>query len=160
MDSGQIDFYQHDKVCTNTCRSTKFDLLISSARAPVPGQQSVVQTPTSADGKKAASSGTSFPLMLPPSLGLLNQVSRIAHHLLPACSRAVQEAAPVSGQEGASRVLSESCPRRRAGSSGWAAVAGGSLGSQGSSLRRDPSWLGAPCELEQCFLTCFLSEGL
>nr|XP_020662579.1 glucocorticoid modulatory element-binding protein 1 [Pogona vitticeps]XP_020662580.1 glucocorticoid modulatory element-binding protein 1 [Pogona vitticeps] len=50
MDSGQIDFYQHDKVCTNTCRSTKFDLLISSARAPVPGQQSMVQTPTSADG--------------------------------------------------------------------------------------------------------------
>ncbi|XP_012606005.2 glucocorticoid modulatory element-binding protein 1 isoform X1 [Microcebus murinus] len=51
MDSGQIDFYQHDKVCSNTCRSTKFDLLISSARAPVPGQQtSVVQTPTSADG--------------------------------------------------------------------------------------------------------------
>lgn len=51
MDSGQIDFYQHDKVCTNTCRSTKFDLLISSARAPMPGQQSVVQTPTSADGR-------------------------------------------------------------------------------------------------------------
>uniref|UniRef100_A0A8C4LXV7 Glucocorticoid modulatory element binding protein 1 n=1 Tax=Equus asinus TaxID=9793 RepID=A0A8C4LXV7_EQUAS len=52
MDSGQIDFYQHDKVCSNTCRSTKFDLLISSARAPVPGQQtSVVQTPTSADGR-------------------------------------------------------------------------------------------------------------
>ncbi|XP_020662579.2 glucocorticoid modulatory element-binding protein 1 [Pogona vitticeps] len=50
MDSGQIDFYQHDKVCTNTCRSTKFDLLISSARAPVPGQQSMVQTPASADG--------------------------------------------------------------------------------------------------------------
>ncbi|XP_059945268.1 glucocorticoid modulatory element-binding protein 1 isoform X3 [Mesoplodon densirostris] len=50
MDSGQIDFYQHDKVCSNTCRSTKFDLLISSARAPVPGQQTnVVQTPTSAD---------------------------------------------------------------------------------------------------------------
>uniref|UniRef100_A0A8C5JYE3 Glucocorticoid modulatory element binding protein 1 n=1 Tax=Jaculus jaculus TaxID=51337 RepID=A0A8C5JYE3_JACJA len=50
MDSGQIDFYQHDKVCSNTCRSTKFDLLISSARAPVPGQQtSVVQTPTAAD---------------------------------------------------------------------------------------------------------------
>ncbi|XP_070619894.1 glucocorticoid modulatory element-binding protein 1 isoform X1 [Erythrolamprus reginae] len=50
MDSGQIDFYQHDKVCTNTCRSTKFDLLFSSARAPVPGQTSLVQTPTSADG--------------------------------------------------------------------------------------------------------------
>ncbi|XP_054855322.1 glucocorticoid modulatory element-binding protein 1 [Eublepharis macularius] len=53
MDSGQIDFYQHDKVCTNTCRSTKFDLLISSARAPVPGQQSLVQTPTSTDGNIA-----------------------------------------------------------------------------------------------------------
>ncbi|XP_048413922.1 glucocorticoid modulatory element-binding protein 1-like isoform X1 [Stegostoma tigrinum] len=51
MDSGQLDFYQHDKVCTNTCRSTKFDLLISSARAPVPSQQSnVIQTPTSIDG--------------------------------------------------------------------------------------------------------------
>ncbi|XP_074161697.1 glucocorticoid modulatory element-binding protein 1 isoform X4 [Sminthopsis crassicaudata] len=51
MDSGQIDFYQHDKVCSNTCRSTKFDLLISSARAPVPGQQTgMVQTPASADG--------------------------------------------------------------------------------------------------------------
>ncbi|XP_028936964.1 glucocorticoid modulatory element-binding protein 1 [Ornithorhynchus anatinus] len=51
MDSGQIDFYQHDKVCTNTCRSTKFDLLISSARAPVPGQQaSVGPGPPTADG--------------------------------------------------------------------------------------------------------------
>lgn len=49
MDSGQIDFYQHDKLCTNTCRSTKFDLLISSARAPVPGQTTVVQAP-STDG--------------------------------------------------------------------------------------------------------------
>eukprot|EP00062_Callorhinchus_milii_P010149 gi/632954870/ref/XP_007893191.1/ PREDICTED: glucocorticoid modulatory element-binding protein 1 [Callorhinchus milii] len=54
MDSGQLDFYQHDKVCTNTCRSTKFDLLISSARAPVPSQQSnMVQTPISADGNGA-----------------------------------------------------------------------------------------------------------
>ncbi|KAJ8340853.1 hypothetical protein SKAU_G00331440 [Synaphobranchus kaupii] len=34
MDSGQIDFYQHDSVCTNTCRSTKFDVLISSTRFP------------------------------------------------------------------------------------------------------------------------------
>lgn len=52
MDSGQLDFFQHDKVCTNTCRSTKFDLLISSARAPVPSQQSnVIQTPTTIEGK-------------------------------------------------------------------------------------------------------------
>ncbi|XP_069751518.1 glucocorticoid modulatory element-binding protein 1-like isoform X1 [Narcine bancroftii] len=54
MDSGQLDFFQHDKVCTNTCRSTKFDLLISSARAPVPSQQSnVIQTPTSIEGNGA-----------------------------------------------------------------------------------------------------------
>ncbi|KAM4735268.1 LOW QUALITY PROTEIN: glucocorticoid modulatory element-binding protein 1-like [Anableps anableps] len=28
MDSGQIDFYQHESVCSNTCRSTKFDVLV------------------------------------------------------------------------------------------------------------------------------------
>ncbi|XP_043915920.1 glucocorticoid modulatory element-binding protein 1 isoform X2 [Protopterus annectens] len=51
MDSGQLDFYQHDKVCTNTCRSTKFDLLISSARAPVPGQPTaLLPAPSSTDG--------------------------------------------------------------------------------------------------------------
>ena len=36
MDSGQIDFYQHDSVCSNTCRSTKFDVLINT-RPPPPG---------------------------------------------------------------------------------------------------------------------------
>ncbi|XP_019948257.2 glucocorticoid modulatory element-binding protein 1-like [Paralichthys olivaceus] len=34
MDSGQIDFYQHETVCSNTCRSTKFDVLINSTRPP------------------------------------------------------------------------------------------------------------------------------
>ncbi|XP_061772057.1 glucocorticoid modulatory element-binding protein 1-like isoform X2 [Nerophis ophidion] len=34
MDSGQIDFYQHDTVCSNTCRSTKFDMLINSSQVP------------------------------------------------------------------------------------------------------------------------------
>ncbi|KAM6935684.1 glucocorticoid modulatory element-binding protein 1-like [Lycodopsis pacificus] len=34
MDSGQIDFYQHDTACSNTCRSTKFDALINSTRLP------------------------------------------------------------------------------------------------------------------------------
>ncbi|XP_029359252.1 glucocorticoid modulatory element-binding protein 1-like isoform X2 [Echeneis naucrates] len=34
MDSGQIDFYQHDTLCSNTCRSTKFDVLINSTRLP------------------------------------------------------------------------------------------------------------------------------
>lgn len=27
MDSGELDFYQHTKVCSNTCRSTKIDLV-------------------------------------------------------------------------------------------------------------------------------------
>ncbi|XP_027142606.1 glucocorticoid modulatory element-binding protein 1 isoform X2 [Larimichthys crocea] len=34
MDSGQIDFYQHDTVCSNTCRSTKFDVLVNTTRLP------------------------------------------------------------------------------------------------------------------------------
>ncbi|KAK2910413.1 glucocorticoid modulatory element-binding protein 1-like isoform X2 [Channa argus] len=34
MGSGQIDFYQHDTVCSNTCRSTKFDVVINSTRLP------------------------------------------------------------------------------------------------------------------------------
>ncbi|XP_024119280.1 glucocorticoid modulatory element-binding protein 1 [Oryzias melastigma] len=36
MDSGQIDFYQHDYMCSNTCRSTKFEVLINGTR-PSPG---------------------------------------------------------------------------------------------------------------------------
>ncbi|XP_058853633.1 glucocorticoid modulatory element-binding protein 1-like isoform X1 [Acipenser ruthenus] len=46
MDSGQIDFYQHEHVCTNTCRSTKFDLLINNTRFPLQ-MTSMVQTPNS-----------------------------------------------------------------------------------------------------------------
>lgn len=34
MDSGQLDFYQHSTLCTNTCRSTKFDILINNTRFP------------------------------------------------------------------------------------------------------------------------------
>ncbi|XP_054898247.1 glucocorticoid modulatory element-binding protein 1-like [Poeciliopsis prolifica] len=34
MDSGQIDFYQHESVCSNTCRSTKLDVLMNSTRLP------------------------------------------------------------------------------------------------------------------------------
>ncbi|XP_041867406.1 glucocorticoid modulatory element-binding protein 1 isoform X1 [Melanotaenia boesemani] len=45
MDSGQLDFYQHSTLCTNTCRSTKFDLLINNTRFP-PGS-SGLSTPTS-----------------------------------------------------------------------------------------------------------------
>ncbi|MEQ2307990.1 hypothetical protein AMECASPLE_023669 [Ameca splendens] len=35
MDSGQIDFYQHESMCSNTCRSTKFDVLMNSTRPPL-----------------------------------------------------------------------------------------------------------------------------
>lgn len=48
MDSGQLDFYQHSTLCTNTCRSTKFDLLINNTRFPPDG--SGLSTPTSAQG--------------------------------------------------------------------------------------------------------------
>ncbi|XP_067904323.1 glucocorticoid modulatory element-binding protein 2 isoform X4 [Heterodontus francisci] len=43
MDSGELDFYQHSKVCSNTCRSTKIDL--SSARSSLSSQQSTEYIP-------------------------------------------------------------------------------------------------------------------
>lgn len=49
MDSGQLDFYQHSTLCTNTCRSTKFDLLINNTRFPPDG--SGLSTPTSSQGE-------------------------------------------------------------------------------------------------------------
>uniref|UniRef100_W5M0X3 Glucocorticoid modulatory element binding protein 2 n=1 Tax=Lepisosteus oculatus TaxID=7918 RepID=W5M0X3_LEPOC len=50
MDSGELDFYQHSKVCSNTCRSTKIDLV--GNRASFSSQQStefIPITPASAD---------------------------------------------------------------------------------------------------------------
>uniref|UniRef100_V9KF65 Glucocorticoid modulatory element-binding protein 2-like protein n=1 Tax=Callorhinchus milii TaxID=7868 RepID=V9KF65_CALMI len=50
MDSGELDFYQHSLVCSNTCRSTKIDL--SSARSSLSSQQStdyIPVTPVTAD---------------------------------------------------------------------------------------------------------------
>nr|XP_023651084.1 glucocorticoid modulatory element-binding protein 2 isoform X2 [Paramormyrops kingsleyae] len=50
MDSGELDFYQHSKVCSNTCRSTKIDLV--GSRVSFSTQQStefVPVTPSSAD---------------------------------------------------------------------------------------------------------------
>uniref|UniRef100_A0A3Q1FK97 Glucocorticoid modulatory element binding protein 1 n=1 Tax=Acanthochromis polyacanthus TaxID=80966 RepID=A0A3Q1FK97_9TELE len=49
MDSGQLDFYQHSTLCTNTCRSTKFDLLINNTRFPPDG--SGLTTPISSQGE-------------------------------------------------------------------------------------------------------------
>lgn len=51
MDSGELDFYQHSKVCSNTCRSTKIDLV--GSRVSFSTQQStefIPVTPSSADG--------------------------------------------------------------------------------------------------------------
>lgn len=50
MDSGQLDFYQHSTLCTNTCRSTKFDLLINNTRFPPDGTG--LATPTSSLGER------------------------------------------------------------------------------------------------------------
>ncbi|XP_016001698.2 glucocorticoid modulatory element-binding protein 2 [Rousettus aegyptiacus] len=50
MDSGELDFYQHDKVCSNTCRSTKIDL--SGARVSLSSPTSTEYlplTPATAD---------------------------------------------------------------------------------------------------------------
>eukprot|EP00063_Salmo_salar_P016255 XP_013991090.1 PREDICTED: glucocorticoid modulatory element-binding protein 2-like isoform X6 [Salmo salar] len=52
MDSGELDFYQHSKVCSNTCRSTKIDLV--GTRVSLSSQQSteyVPVTPSLSDGK-------------------------------------------------------------------------------------------------------------
>ncbi|XP_057210205.1 glucocorticoid modulatory element-binding protein 1 isoform X2 [Triplophysa rosa] len=55
MDSGQLDFYQHSTLCTNTCRSTKFDLLINNTRFPPDG--SGLSTPTTTQGHVPVGNG-------------------------------------------------------------------------------------------------------
>ncbi|XP_076865853.1 glucocorticoid modulatory element-binding protein 1 [Brachyhypopomus gauderio] len=55
MDSGQLDFYQHSTLCTNTCRSTKFDLLINNTRFPP--DSSLLTTPSSVHGQVAVGNG-------------------------------------------------------------------------------------------------------
>nr|XP_029133898.1 glucocorticoid modulatory element-binding protein 1-like [Labrus bergylta] len=55
MDSGQLDFYQHSTLCTNTCRSTKFDLLINNTRFPPDG--SGLTTPTSSQTQVVLGNG-------------------------------------------------------------------------------------------------------
>ncbi|XP_073327165.1 glucocorticoid modulatory element-binding protein 2 [Pagrus major] len=57
MDSGELDFYQHTKVCSNTCRSTKIDLV--GTKVSISSDQSaelVPATPSSADLNGAAAS--------------------------------------------------------------------------------------------------------
>ncbi|XP_034393720.1 glucocorticoid modulatory element-binding protein 2 [Cyclopterus lumpus] len=55
MDSGELDFYQHTKVCSNTCRSTKIDLV--GTKVSIGGDQPadlLPVTPSSADLNGAA----------------------------------------------------------------------------------------------------------
>lgn len=66
MDSGQLDFYQHSTLCTNTCRSTKFDLLINNTRFPP--DSSVLSTPSSSQGETSARNYT------PQSPGVLGKL--------------------------------------------------------------------------------------
>uniref|UniRef100_UPI0037E8042C glucocorticoid modulatory element-binding protein 2 n=1 Tax=Semicossyphus pulcher TaxID=241346 RepID=UPI0037E8042C len=62
MDSGELDFYQHSKVCSNTCRSTKIDLV--GTKVSLSSDQSaelVPATPSSADLNGAAASFPDVP---------------------------------------------------------------------------------------------------
>ncbi|KAK5855459.1 hypothetical protein PBY51_005560 [Eleginops maclovinus] len=58
MDSGQLDFYEHNTLCTNTCRSTKFDLLINNTRFPPDGTGGL-PTPTSSQTQLVLGNGSS-----------------------------------------------------------------------------------------------------
>ncbi|KAF3696419.1 Glucocorticoid modulatory element-binding protein 2 [Channa argus] len=59
MDSGELDFFQHAKVCSNTCRSTKIDLVGSKVSTISDHSADLVPaTPSSADLNGA---GASFP---------------------------------------------------------------------------------------------------
>ncbi|XP_053173547.1 glucocorticoid modulatory element-binding protein 2 [Scomber japonicus] len=62
MDSGELDFYQHSKVCSNTCRSTKIDLVGTkvSISSDQPAEL-VPSTPSSANLNGAAASFPEVP---------------------------------------------------------------------------------------------------
>uniref|UniRef100_A0A3B4BHC1 SAND domain-containing protein n=1 Tax=Periophthalmus magnuspinnatus TaxID=409849 RepID=A0A3B4BHC1_9GOBI len=49
MDSGELDFYQHSKVCSNTCRSTKIDLVGAKVSLSVDGASELLPTTPAAD---------------------------------------------------------------------------------------------------------------
>lgn len=50
MDSGELDFYQHSKLCSNTCRSTKIDLVGTRASVSSQASTETAPTPSSTDG--------------------------------------------------------------------------------------------------------------
>lgn len=50
MDSGELDFYEHSKLCSNTCRSTKIDLVGTRASLSSQASTETLQTPSTAEG--------------------------------------------------------------------------------------------------------------
>lgn len=60
MDSGELDFYQHSKLCSNTCRSTKIDLVGTRASLSSQASTETTPTPSSADGTIALYTYLSF----------------------------------------------------------------------------------------------------
>lgn len=50
MDSGELDFYQHSKLCSNTCRSTKIDLVGTRASLGSQTSNETAPTPSCTDG--------------------------------------------------------------------------------------------------------------
>lgn len=57
MDSGELDFYQHSKVCSNTCRSTKID--VTGSRVSLCSQVSTEYIPiTTASSENFTVNGT------------------------------------------------------------------------------------------------------
>uniref|UniRef100_A0A2K6T5S9 Glucocorticoid modulatory element binding protein 2 n=1 Tax=Saimiri boliviensis boliviensis TaxID=39432 RepID=A0A2K6T5S9_SAIBB len=67
MDSGELDFYQHDKVCSNTCRSTKIDL--SGARVSLSSPTSAEYIPLT---PAAADAWSSWPPCVAPTPSLID----------------------------------------------------------------------------------------
>ncbi|XP_068184312.1 glucocorticoid modulatory element-binding protein 2 isoform X1 [Antennarius striatus] len=60
MDSGELDFYQHTKVCSNTCRSTKIDLVGTKVSINSDKSAELIPVPSSAGLNGTA---VSFPEM-------------------------------------------------------------------------------------------------
>lgn len=107
MDSGELDFYQHTKVCSNTCRSTKIDL--TGARVSLTSQTSteyIPLTPASADGMCSHSS---------PSAGAVtHQSTRMPRNQAP-CGCPISDS--VQGQVG--QHLEQPAPVEGVPAHGW-----------------------------------------
>ncbi|XP_034029029.1 glucocorticoid modulatory element-binding protein 2 [Thalassophryne amazonica] len=59
MDSGELDFYQHSKVCSNTCRSTKIDLV--GSKVSVSSEQVADLIPAALSSADLNGAAASFP---------------------------------------------------------------------------------------------------